>query len=305
MPRTAGGIRLGLLARVAACPLVGVLVGVLVGACDLQPKPDAKGIFDYIYYEPSPLKAAEMADNPYDANDRYRGTLLLANASFAGEPVYIALFERRIVDEDPSVRSAGARGLANHGEPRHVVMLVRALSDPDALVRREAARGLQRLHGDEAVMPLIQALKPASESDRDVRIAAATALGQYPRVEVMDALIAALEEDRQLAVNDAALGSLRTLTGQDFGISRTAWVQWRQSATDPFEGRRPYVYPIFKRGKYVYEYFPWVPDPPNEVAGPPVGLPRDLREPAKPENLPAPAAEQAADRARPQEPPRP
>lgn len=262
----------------------------LAGGCDWEPKPDAKGIFDYISPEVTPLQAAEMADNPYDANDRYRGTLMLANAYYAGEPVYIALFERRIVDADANVRSAGARGLANHGEPRHVPLLVKALrDDPDAFVRREAARGLQRLHGEEAVPPLVKSVNVKTELDKDVRIAAAAALGQYPEPNVLDSLIAAVEEDPQLAVNAAALDSLKTLTGENFGLNRAAWVKWREAVSDPFAGRRPYIYPVFERGKYFYEYLPFTPDPPNEVPGPPVGMPADLREPAKPENAPEPA----------------
>jgi hypothetical protein len=264
--------------------------------CGLDPKPGSESIFDYLTEGTTPLQAAEMADNHYDANDRYRGTLMLANAYFANEPEYIQLFERRILDEDANVRSAGARGLANHGEPRHVGMLVSALqSDRDAYVRREAARGLQRLYGPEAVGPLVAVIKPGAEPDRDVRTAAAAALGQYPEARVLDALMVAIEDDPQLAVNRAALESLRTLTGQDFGLSRSAWVKWRDSAGDPFAGRTAYLYPVFVRSKYFYEYLPFTPDPPNEVAGQPVGLPPELREGAKPENSePAPGPQEPA-----------
>jgi hypothetical protein len=259
----------------------------LAGACELEPKPGSESIFDYLGDETTPLQAAEMAENPYNANDRYRGTLMLANAYYAGEPVYIELFERRIVDEDPNVRTAGARGLANHGQSRHVGMLVRALQDdPDAFVRREAARGLQRLYGEEAVGPLIRAMKASLEPDRDVRTAAASALGQYPEARVLDALIEGIEDDPQLAVNRAALDSLRTLTGQDLGLSRAEWVRWRESTQDPFAQRRAYLYPVFTRDKYFYEYLPFTPDPPNEVSAPPTGLPAELRDPATSEVQP-------------------
>lgn len=276
-------------------------VSALLGGCDLEPRPEAEGLFDYAFSGPTPLQAAEMAENRYDANDRYRGTLLLANASFASEPVYLSLFERRITDEDPSVRTAGARGLANHGQGRHIPMLIAALSDEDALVRREAARGLQRLHGDEAVGPLLRALKKSLEPERDVRIEAATALGQYPLTTVLDGLIGALD-DPQLAVNRAALNSLRTLTGQDFGLSRAEWARWQQATADPFAQRRPYIYPVFKRGRFLYEYLPFVPRPPNETPGAPTGMPSELRGPAAPENQsenpPAGPGDGAPDRPR-------
>lgn len=243
------------------------------GWVDYEPRPGAEGILSGLFAQPAPVEAARMAINPYDANDRYRGTLLLANAPFAGEPVYLQLFEDNIKDVDPSVRTAAARALANHGQPRHASLLIDALSDEDRLVRQEAARGLQRLHDPRAITSLIRVMREDSEPYADVRAEAALALGQYDNHRVLDALIAALE-DRSLTVNRAAEASLKILTGKDFGLDRAAWVAWTLQTEDVFAERQPYLYPVFKRDMYLIEYLPFIPRPPNETPAAPAGMPR-------------------------------
>lgn len=259
----------------------GLMAGSLWG-CQLNLRPGATTLQEALIEQGStPLEQAQMATNPYDANERYLGTLGLANQDFAGEAVYIRLFETNIKDVDPMVRSAAIRGLANHGEPRHVGTILPSLTDANPLVRVEAARGLQRLHHTDAIEPLIVATREpdvrtrsvAAEAEAHIRAEAATALGQYAEHRVLRALIAALD-DPDLAVNRAAQASLRTLTGQDFGIDRVAWQAWESSAEDPFAARQLYVYPVYSRRQRLYEYIPLVPRPPNERPGPPTGMPR-------------------------------
>jgi hypothetical protein len=172
------------------------------------------------------------------------------------------------------------------------MLLVAALEDSEALVRREAARGLQRLHNPEATAALLKAIADDTpmlartavwgqqaganafgERDIDVRIEAAYALGQYPEPRVFEALKEALW-DRSLAVNAAAASSLRYLTGEDFGLSRTDWERWGASSRDLFAGQLEYEYPVFQRDRRLLEYIPLWPQPPNEEPAPPVGLPR-------------------------------
>lgn len=228
---------------------------------------------------PTPLELVQMATNKYDANDRYLGTLGLANENFAGEAVYLNLFETNLRDGDPMVRAAAIRGLANHGEPRHVGMIVKGLSEPNVLVRMEAARGLQRLHNPEAISPLIEATRERDaklnrgELEASIRAEAAAALGQYAEHRVLRALIAALD-DTDLSVNRAAQRSLKTLTGQDLGIDATVWQRWESETKEPFAARLAYTYPVYSRKLRVYEYIPFIPPPPNEKAAAPTGMPR-------------------------------
>lgn len=262
-----------LLILAAAWPLAG---------CNLELKPGAEGIFDAIKpSHPAPAVMAAQAMDEYDANNRYIGTRGLATQNYAGEPVYLRLFIDNIDDPDPAVRAAAARGLANHGEPEHAPLLTAALQDKNPNVRLEAARGLQRLYSETAITPLINAMQEPDlrragapgERDAEVRAQAAHALGQYATAFVLEALIAALD-DSNLAVNRNAWESLRTLTGQDFGLDRAAWTQWRSRTTEPFAARRIYTYPVFNRPYEWYEHLPLVPKPPNEVAGIPTGTPR-------------------------------
>jgi hypothetical protein len=266
-----------------ACVLIVAAAALPLGACSLELKPGAEGILDaFQTTAPRPEDMAVQAMDKYDANNRYIGTRGLATQNYAGEPLYMQLFIDNADDPDPGVRAAAARGLANHGQPEHAPLLVAGLQDLNPNVRLEAARGLQRLYSEAAINPLINAIREPElrrtgatpgERDAEVRAQAAQALGQYPTTFVLEALIAALD-DSNLAVNRNALESLRTLTGQDFGLDRAAWADWRSRTSEHFAARRLYTYPVFNRPYEWYEHLPLVPKPPNEVAGIPTGTPR-------------------------------
>lgn len=256
--------------RATILPFIAALT--LQTGCELSElRPGAQSIME-LSAPPSPQEAAQWAIDPYDPNNRYRGTLLLANAPFAGEEVYLRLFEDNIDDADPGVRAAACRALANHGNASHMPLLTGALSDAEVGVRFEAARGLQRVYAPEAIDPLIKSLSPATEPEYAVRAEVACALGQYREARVAEALIASLD-DPHLAVNRATLDSLRVLTGQDLGYERRDWVVWFNESPTPFAAGGVYVYPVFSRSKFWYEHLPFIPPPPNEVAGTPAGMP--------------------------------
>lgn len=217
-----------------------------------------------------------MATNRWDADQRYRGTQLLSNAPFAGEPVYLALFRDNANDKDPGVRAASIRAIGIHGTPDDIPLLLTRLADEDPGVRTEAARSLQRIHSPEAVGPLLDALDGQKEQEAQVRVEAASALGQYPQGRVVESLIAAMG-DEKLAVNAAVQDSLRTLTGQDFGLDQAGWQTWYKQSGSLFDARAAYVYPVFNRPRRWWEYIPFVPPPPNEVAAMPAGVnPNDI-----------------------------
>ncbi|MEZ6234248.1 MAG: HEAT repeat domain-containing protein [Phycisphaerales bacterium] len=227
-----------------------------------------------MFAPPPPETAAAWATDPYDPDLRYRGTLLLGTASWGGEPLYLELYEQHAQDPEPNVRVAAIRALGNHAGPEQAGILVAALDDPEERVRLEAARSLQRIHApDAAIDPLRLMLRIENEPSAEVRAAAATALGQYPRGTVVQALIASLE-DRTLAVNHASLESLRILTGQDFGYDRRAWSTWAQASNDTlFASAGQYTYPVFNRPRKLIEWLPFIPPPPNEQTGVPEGTP--------------------------------
>lgn len=267
----------------ALAGIMGVCGG--LSGCDSSIRPGVQSVLEIAAPQFTPSEMAAMALDPYDANRRQAGTLGLANEPFANQPVYIRLFEDNAGDEDPLVRVAAIRGLSIHGRPEHVPILAKALSDANTQVRLEAARGLQRLHNPVAIDPLLVTIREpdprrdtrpgvrTSEVDPQVRAEAAHALGQYTEPKVLQGLIAALD-DADLSVNRSALQALRTLTGNDFGVDRGGWAAWAAATKNPFEARGVYMYPAFNRTRRIYEYVPFVPQPPNEVATTPSGLPR-------------------------------
>lgn len=253
----------------------------LPGCETLKPKKNVKGesIFEN-FAPPTPQQAAAWAVDPYSADKRFRGMLLIANAPWGGERVYVDMYVAALKDTDPSVRAVAVRALALHGDPEHVPLILDQLKDPDRLLRWEGVRALQRLHNPIAITPLIDRLTIKNEFEPDVRAGAAIALGQYAEGKVVDALISALD-DRDLAVNDAARASLKILTGQDLGYDVREWVAWTKSnSTNLFASRGTYEYPVFYRDRTWYEYFWPFGQIPNEVASAPIGMPATTAEAA-------------------------
>jgi hypothetical protein len=242
-----------------------------LAACDTTGmKRGTDSVLD-LWAEPSTGESVEMAMDKYDADQRYRGTLLLSTKPFAGEELYMRLFTDNSKDKDPGVRTAATRAIANHGGPEHVGILIERLTDEDRLVRIEAARGLQRIHSTSAVDALIKSMSGEVEAEPAVRSEVADALGQYAQGKVVEALIASLD-DSNLAVNSRSLSSLKTLTGQDYGFDRRAWLDWYNATDKPFAARSVYTFPAFHREKTLIEYLPFVPLPPNEASMPPAGM---------------------------------
>jgi hypothetical protein len=260
--------------RLAVTAAVGLMVIAATG-CRTGSSGARSGTTSVInlFTPPSPTQAAVWAQDEWDADKRQRGLLLLANAPFGGEQVYLDFYRLALDDDDAGVRIAALRALGMHGEPEDVPAIVEQLQQEDHLVRWEAAKALQRIHNPEAAVPsLMTTIREDEEQNVDVRAAATIALGQYPERRVLDALVGALS-DPSLMVNRDAARSLRMLTGEEFGLDDLAWVAWLRETNDPFAGIGEYRYPIFERDRRFAEWFvPWF-EPPNEVLGPPAGMP--------------------------------
>ncbi|MBL0921952.1 MAG: HEAT repeat domain-containing protein [Phycisphaerales bacterium] len=230
-----------------------------------------ESIFEF-WAPPTPAEAVAWAVDPYDADKRFRGLLLLANAPWGGEPPYVQMYEMAANDGDPGVQAMAIRALAMHGSPEHAALAIERLESSNRLVRWESARALQRFYSPAAVAPLLARLDPAKEEDAQVRAAVARALGQYAEPRVVQGLIRALN-DRHLVVNEQARVSLRTLTGEDFVFDARAWLGWTRNRDNLFAGRTEYEYPVFHRDQTFFETLMFWFQPPNEVAGRPIGAP--------------------------------
>lgn len=226
---------------------------------------------------PSPEQAARMMLDPYDPDNRRRGTVLISNAPFGGSAPYLAAYRDRVRNEtDPLVKAASIAALGRFGQPEDAPMIAACLDPTENLqVRWEAAKALQRIH-DPAVVPDLLAALRREDEQPDVRVAAATALGQYPQDNVFQGLVEALDQP-QLAINEAAAGSLATLTGEDFGLDSDAWLQWYGGTRAPFAGEREFRYPTYSRKKTFLEVLAFWSPKTFEQPGIPAGMDTQAR----------------------------
>jgi len=222
---------------------------------------------------PTPAEAAQWAVDPNSPDNRQQGLLLLANAPFGGESVYMELYRLGLDDDDAAVRAAAIKAFGLHGgPPEGRLVLERLTPAEDVLVRREAARTISRIHLPESVGELIAMLDRRVDPAAEPRALAAEALGQHREPRVVQALIGALADPR-LVVGESARRSLETLTGEDLGPEPEPWLVWTERTSDPFAGARTFYYTVFQRDRWFIEYIiPW-DEPPNEIASTPAGMP--------------------------------
>jgi hypothetical protein len=224
----------------------------------------------------TPAQAARDMMDPYDADKRRTGTVLISNAPFGGVEVYVTAYRDMVLNErDPIVKATAIRALARWGDPSDALRIVPYLNveTENVQVRWEAAKGLQRLHNPVVVPDLIKTLNNDKEHE-DVRIAAATALGQYPEDRAFQGLVFALNA-RELAINLAAQQSLYDITGQSLGIDPPAWLVWygeNVKQGTAFAGSRDFFYPVYWREDTVWEKIMFWTSRNFEKPGQPAGL---------------------------------
>jgi len=195
------------------------------------------------FNEPTPSEAAMWMFHR-DAEKRRLGITLISNAEFGGESPYLKVYREAVTDLDSMVRAASVRALGMHGNGEDALLAIPLTVDDSQIVRWEAVKALQRLHHTDAVRALLVAVN--TDEDADVRAAAATALGQYAQLRVAESLILSLS-DQSLIVNCEAKKSLKTLTGENFGIDQDNWLEWYQDNPNVFANQQVYTYPTYQR----------------------------------------------------------
>ena len=127
-----------------AWPATLALLAYLPG-CDTASSDFAS--FTESFTPPTPQQASQWALDQRDAENQRRGTMLLANAPWGGERVYLAMY-RLYVEEnsDPLVKVAAIEALGRHGEATDAELVAKQLRDKSVQVRVAAAKALQRLH---------------------------------------------------------------------------------------------------------------------------------------------------------------
>lgn len=251
--------------------LTAVTALLMIVTCGCQTISDDIADASSTLFPPSPTEAAQMMLDPHDPDRRREGTNWIGNSPFGGSEVYVRAYRDYVENEkNELVLVEAIRALAKHGTPDDALLIARHLTHPNVQVRWQAARGLQRLHNPAVVGDLLMRLRDESE-ETDVRIAVATAVGQYAEDRVFQGLVSALLV-RQLSINDAAHDSLVTLTSEDFGLESRDWMAWYNSTSTPFAGQQDYLYPTYHRDySWLERLVTWSPRVQEEPA-PPAGL---------------------------------
>ncbi|MCG8447968.1 MAG: HEAT repeat domain-containing protein [Pirellulales bacterium] len=128
-------------------------------------------------------------------------------------------------EPDPLVRQAIQESIAEFSTPLAREVLIAGLQDDDIDVRITCC---QRLGGrsDDSVVGALRAVLERDE-ELDVRLAAIDALGRIPTTETVSALALALN-DRDPAMQYAAIQALQAVSDQNFGNDVAAWREYTQ-----------------------------------------------------------------------------
>lgn len=189
---------------------------------------------------PTPAEMASDLFNMYDADRRRRAVTMFSASPFGGDESYVKTYRLLLDDVDPTVRGAAAKALGLHGSVDDAILVAGLLREEPVFVRWEATQALQKIHNSKVVAPLARVLK--GDQDSDVRMAAARALGQYPKRPVFDALVGSLL-DESFGVIASSRNSLKTLTGQDLGLDPARWLNWAdQQGANLFGDQEPYTF---------------------------------------------------------------
>ena len=127
--------------------------------------------------------------------------------------------------ENPLLRAASVDALAEFTVPESNEGLRLASKDSDSTVRLAACRAWGIHGGEEAVEHLAETL--GSDSDTDVRIAAASELGKFKQPMAYQALGLALQ-DKDPALQYRAVESLKHASGKDYGNDLAKWQAFAQ-----------------------------------------------------------------------------
>jgi len=126
---------------------------------------------------------------------------------------------------NPVLRAACVNTLARFSIPAANEPLTLAMKDADSAVRIAACRAWGQRGGKEGTQLLAATL--GSDSDMDVRLAAARELRRFSDPIAYEALGLALQENDP-ALQYRALESLREASGKDYGTDLQAWQQFAQ-----------------------------------------------------------------------------
>jgi len=213
-----------------------LVIAAACGGCAQQSK--NTGIDNVVkkMFGPSPKVLVKQMFESDDPDLRRDAIERLSEKDWGRRGSYLKAYA--ILTEDPAatVRSAAVRALGRSGNAEYAKEVIAALSDRKASVRTDAAVALDSIFAPDAIEPL--SARATSDVSPDVRVAAAQALRQYRRADVLETLLRCLD-DPKLAVRSRAAESLTELTGENAGTDARAWRRILDGKTDPFTTTAP------------------------------------------------------------------
>ena len=150
-------------------------------------------------------------------------------------------------EPDPLVRRAIQEEVGGIDLPLAKEMLLAGLNDTDADVRVVCCRMLGHWATESTIGALQQVIQ--QDDDIDVRLAAVDALGNIRSSRSVQALAVALA-DRDPAMQYAAVGAIKTASGQNFGNDVQKWRQYAESDN-------PQILPAVTMAQRMKDYMPF------------------------------------------------
>lgn len=132
------------------------------------------------------------------------------------------VIRKALTDPEPEVREVAATALGQLQDKNSVRELAATIRDPNWHVRMAAAEALGRIRAEPGADALRLAL---ADAQWPVRRAAAAGLGQMRDSKSVPTLTNMLS-DAHWSVRQSAAASLKTITGQSFGLDIKAWQDW-------------------------------------------------------------------------------
>jgi hypothetical protein len=173
----------------------------------------------------TPRAAAVQMEDQYFPDERRIGINRLSAFEFGRQPPYTKRYEQIAQrDSDWLVRATAIRALNRSRWSEATPIFIAALDDSNDHVRLEATKALANIPDANAVPKLIKLVNDGTEN-RDVRIAAADALGHFKTVEVARTLASQLG-GREFGVAWQAHHSLQAITGEDLRYDESAWLNF-------------------------------------------------------------------------------
>jgi hypothetical protein len=134
------------------------------------------------------------------------------------------------IEPDPLVRQAVVETIAEFKTPMAQQVLEAGLDDDAEAVRIACCKELGQRGDAASVAKLGTVLR--GDTDMDVRLAAAKALGKFKTPESLKALVAAID-DRDPALQFVGVQSMKSASGKDYGPNVEAWRQVANGGSVP------------------------------------------------------------------------